>query len=340
MASSSSFETNERDIIFVSTSLTSALLQFKFIIISVFSQSKKMMDNELPWNPPEPQQRQQTPKTGPEVPDVTLFSPTIKTSTTSKTNFLQRALANPINKQAASSIGHNNDNKMFTKPSVPDVSLLDPRISTVPNLLFTKNNNRQETSNENIFGSVGKPSVPDLTILDEEPKQKADRVYGESYSKQLLNSHEQFLKQLRKDHSPSPEPPTNERKKSSLFNTQQTKYQENPLRKYAPKHHPPPNDYDGNSSSILVETNNVTLPSALENGDKSDEMTFKKVAEMLCEIQKFVIIPEKTEPADQTPLRNSQKCAVLKKLASTYLTNEEYDFYDIERELDDIESNS
>lgn len=321
------------------------------------------MDNELPWNPPEPQQRPQPPKIGSQVPDVTLFSPTNKPNTishaiSSKSNFLQRAIASEkilnIPKQTSAPKSHAFNNDLISKPSVPDLSLFDPQVlhptnklngpakpSSVPNKIFTKAN---QTSRENIFGSIGKPSVPDVTILDQELKKHVsdDRTSGESYKQQLLISHEQFLKQIRTD--PSPELQTvNGKKKSPLFNFQPIKYQENPLTKYAPKPSPVSYENDGNSSSILIETDDVNVPSPAMNLDKSDEMTFKKVAEMLCEIQKYVIPgkpADSTDQSEKTPTSSSQKCAVLKRLATTYLTTEEIELYDIERELREIESSS
>lgn len=317
------------------------------------------MDNDLPWNPHEPQQRPQIPKTCPQVPDVTLFSPTNRASNNvnNKTNFLQRAIATEkilapkqTNIQSTAPSSHAYNNELFSKPSVPDLSLIQPQVLTSSNrlngpsnLLFSKNGG---ASNENVFGAVGKPSVPDLTILDEEPKQKvklSDRIFGESYKKQLLNSHEQFMKQIRTD-SPTAET-ANGKNISPLFRPQPTKYQENPLRKYAPKQQSISYGNDGNSSSILIDIDNQ--PSSLESGDKSDEMTFKKVAEMLCEIQKLVIPGKVVEQATQalsqgekTPTSSSQRCVVLKKLASAYLTTEEFEYFDVEKELREIESNS
>lgn len=308
------------------------------------------MDNDIPWNLPEPQQRPQIPKTSPQVPDVTLFSPTNKPS--NKPNFLQRAIANEkifsnsnkhIELTAPSSYAYNKE--LFSKPSVPDLSLLHPQVlkSTdrinEPTIPMSSKNGR--TSQENVFGTVGKPSVPDVTILEEEPKLRvnpSELIFGESYKKQLLNSHEQFMKQIRTDPEPLP-PPVIGKKISPLFKPQ-PKYQENPLRKYAPTKQPVLTDKDGNSSSILVDTDDVIQPSSL---DKSDEMTFKKVAEMLCEIQKLVIpgkTLEQTSQGDNTPTSSSQQCAVLKKLASTYLSTEEFELYDVEKELKEIEGNS
>lgn len=291
------------------------------------------MDNEQPWQPPEQQKTPHIPQITPQVPDLTIFSPSNKLPATKSSNFLQRAKANenipkPQKSSSPSNLMFNN-----VKPSVPDVSLFEfsPTSSARPvssssNLMFAKS---QKSSKENIFDGITMPSVPDVTIMEEKPKQVKptsgpNQVFSESYKKMLLNSHEQFIRQLRKDVSPTAE--MEQKKKFGLF-SHQNKFQDNPLRKYAPK--PPPVVYelDANSSSILVEFEDA--PPTPE--DKSDEITFKKVAEMLSEIQRLVI------PGKSPTETNLKRHEILRHLAASYLTPEELQLYAVERELTQME---
>lgn len=329
-----------------------------------------MMDNEQPWNPPGPQQIAQIPKITPQVPDVTLYSPENR-PLNQKSNFLQRAIANEkvLNNAKQLPFKSNQhpvpssptfENLMQITPSVPDLSLINQQplhqinriscqtgpvrahSSSSSNSVFARND---KVSKENVFGVVGRHSVPDVTILDEEPKhernQKAsnDQVFSESYKKMLINSHEKFMKQMKSDNL-SPEQVNPAKKKSGLFNPQANKYQENPLRKYAPKPQPVAYENDGNSSSILMEFENIVEPPVSSGADdKTDEMTFKKVAEMLSEIQKLVIpTPTTTDQIDQEvkPDKSLKKHEVLMKLAKSYLSKEELEFYNVEKEIDEL----
>jgi hypothetical protein len=123
-----------------------------------------------------------------------------------------------------------------------------------------------------------------------------------------------------------------QRKKPGIFSS----FQDNPLRKYAPKPQPaiqPQND--GNSSSILIEVDDIATS---EIGEKADEMTFKKVAEMLNEIQRLVV-PGKP-PQEEAPKEvksPKMQYAILRHLASSYLTPEEMEFYQVEKELNEMD---
>jgi hypothetical protein len=314
-----------------------------------------MMDNEQPWQPPAPQKIAQIPKITPQVPDVTLFSPT---TTNNKNNFMHRAMASEkvlnIPKHQKMTTNQVPNNQLFNnvKPSVPDVSLFDPPVlnqvnrnvgraqtqlptsncGSTSNLLFSKS---QKSSKENLFQGTVKPSVPDITILDEDPKKQEaqansnNQVFSESYKKMLINSHEQFMKQMKNDQT-AIEQVAQQKKKSGLFN----KYQDNPLRKYAPKPQPSSYEQDANSSSILVEFEEISI--APETEDKADETTFKKVAEMLSEIQKLVIPGQSPQP-EKPAAKNFQKHTILRQLASKYLTKDEFNLYKVEKELKELE---
>lgn len=328
-----------------------------------------MMDNELPWNPLGPQQIAQIPKISSQVPDVTLFSPN-NNQTNQKSNFLQRAIANervfnnPIQQPPRNLKNPVLSNAMFATgmqitPSVPDLSLFNPQpFNPVNRMTGPTRPNSSSTSNifakadnstkENVFDAIGKHSVPDVTILDEEPKQanqqrpSTDRVFSESYKKMLINSHEKFMKQMKTD-VPSTEQVNPAKKKSGLFNPQANKYQENPLRKYAPKPQPIANEKDGNSSSILMEFDEVAEPPkpvSTESDEKIDGMTFKKVAEMLSEIQRRVIPGQTAMNKVDQEVRSKKSLKtheVLRSLASSYLSKEELEFYKVQRELDEME---
>lgn len=315
-----------------------------------------MMDNDQPWEPPEQPKTVQMPKVSPTVPDVTIFSPSNQPPI-KRSNFMQRVKTNEAATKHSSVTNQPRHLNMFdkVKPSVPDLSLFEPQVlnsanrnhvpTTKPNSMqnipqssqnvFTKTST---SSKENIFLACSKPSVPDLTILDEEPKKTKsnscgnDQVFSETYKKMLIKSHEQFMKQMKNDIQP--EIVKQSSKKSTLFNPQ--RYQDNPLRKYAPV--PQPAVYDANSSSILVDFEEEPSPAQPESNEKSDEMTFKKVAEMLSKIQKLVI-PETSIPDDFKSSHNDPRHLVLRKLASSYLKPDELDYYDVDKELKEMELN-
>lgn len=300
-----------------------------------------MMDNDQPWQPPEQPRIVQMPKVSPTVPDITIFSPSSNLPAAKKNNFMQRAQANEKVMSSSQKIKHSVPIHL-AKPSVPDLSLFDPPVLNAANRntvkpptnysqnVFAKSN---ASSKENIFLACSKPSVPDLTILEEEPQKKvsaagSDQVFSESYKKMLIKSHEQFMKQMKNDVHDLPKQPN---KKSVLFNPQ--RYQDNPLRKYAPAPPPVAYDKDVNSSSILVEFEEE--PAQAVSEDKTDEMTFKKVAEMLSKIQKLVI-PGQSTPEDSP--RIEPRNHVLRKLATAYLTPEELLEFEVDKELKQMEA--
>lgn len=283
------------------------------------------MDNEQPRQPPKPQSGHPMAMVTPEVPELTIFSPTNRPNTNQKMNFIQRISKSDEKKnhpQMRSQPKHQNIMNS-AKPSVPDLSLFDPQ----PNHRPTQNNK------ENIFDNIPKPSVPDLTILDEDPKQQSNsssRVFEISYKNMLLNSHEQFMKQLRSEDPEKPMEKVTNGKKSALFNNQ--KYQENPLRKYAPKAAQQIETVNLDSSSILIESEMYKTPA--EAPVDEDEITFKKVAAMLNQIQQLAIPSNK----DDDP-SNKRTTNILKQLAMRHLTKEEQEFYDIESEFKELERN-
>lgn len=232
--------------------------------------------------------------------------------------------------------------------AVPDVTILDNQMMITPTTRKTVNfNDKPSKSNNNYAEGITKPSVPDLTILDDEPKvnqvpvfQQRNRIFDADYKQMLIDSHGNFMKQMRNDENQPPakdaKRPTNNHK-SNLFNMKQ--YQENPLRKYAPKPTALPtwNDMqiDLDSSSILVDdepqknTTNITE-------ETCDDTTFKKVAEMLNQIQKLTTTP--TKPAE--PKQDSTSSVeLLRLLANKYLTKDELLDFDVEYELKELEQN-
>lgn len=334
------------------------------------------MDNEEPWQPPEQKTFPQVPQINPQVPELTLFSPSSSQQQQQRkkpgSNFLQRASQNNVlpTKPLQQNIHQNLAiaNCVPPKPSVPDVSILADNWKRInANQGHQKSSSKENVSSPTTFQAqhnIPKASVPDVTILDEEPKRakacktssSSDRVFNESYKKMMINSHEEFMRQIKEDSATQNVQPNDAnltQKRSGLFNKQQpVRYQENPLRKYAPKPYTQKepqrtssHEQDGNSSSILVDVDKIApisnRQSCKESEEKSDEMTFRKVADMLSEIQKLVIpsgdsADKRTQNEEHT---KPKKLEILKKLAQTYLTSEEYDFYEIEQELEELQNN-
>lgn len=319
------------------------------------------MDNEQPWQPPQQHHVIEIPKLTPQVPDVTLYSGE-QTNNRLPNNFLQRAmkvngnfhntskppptraLANPL-----LSIPVFNS-EMHIKPSVPDVSLLNPQALNPTNRMNSGTNPlqlvKEKTSTNLVFQSssrnlkeniFGKPSVPEVTILEEsvstkqqfqETRSSSEPVFSESYKKMLINSHDQFMKQIKHDKSMSPESSNPQKKKSTLFNSQTNNYRENPLRKYAPKPQPPrapENDHHDrhNSSSILMDFEKV-LP---------DKNSSENVAEMMNNL----VIPEADQNEEENLESKPKKCEIMRRLAFSYLSPEEIELYGVERELQELE---
>lgn len=345
------------------------------------------IDNEEPRTPPVPQKFHNVPRSVPSVPELTIFSPTnpnnINVQETTKkagNQFLLRS-ARYENYMNTPMPGENNNRfeqqkstTMAPKPSVPDVSMFDKpaaHSNSAPNVynFFQK---RNHTSKENLpvniphksTAFIPKPAVPDLTILEDKSKSHNNKtssngmVFSESYKDMMINSHEKLMKQLNPP-SKLPSPPTKSTmntnsKRSNIFNQHQPKYQENPLKKYAPIPIQTTTNYkenDGNSSSILIDVDDIRnvdknvptspLPSIEE---ASDEATLKKVTDMLSEIEKIRINPPATtvnppsKKQSYTPFAPRKLSSVLQSLAQSYLTAEEIEFYDIENELFEIAS--
>ncbi|CAO1406260.1 unnamed protein product [Diamesa serratosioi] len=336
------------------------------------------IDNEEPRTPPVPQKYHNVPKNVPSVPELTIFSPSNKVeekTTKAGNQFLLRStryenyMNTPIvTGENVNRFEQQQSTTIAPKPSVPDVSIFDkPAVHSnsapnVYNFFQKRNHSSKENITDNIPHSSGafipKPAVPDLTILEDKSKNHNSKsssngmVFSESYKDMMINSHEKLLKQLNSSSilpsSSTKSSKNTNTKRSTLFNQHQPKYQENPLKKYAPI--PTTINYnDGNSSSILIDVDDIrqvpfvplltTKPSIEE---ESDESTLQKVTEMLSEIEKIHINPSVTvnpppkKPAN--PFASRKLSNILKSLAQSYLTEEEIEFYDIEHELQEIAS--
>lgn len=345
------------------------------------------IDNEEPRTPPVPQKFHNVPRSVPSVPELTIFSPTnpnnmhVQENTKKAGNqFLLRS-ARYENYMNTPMPGENNNRfeqqkstTMAPKPSVPDVSIFNKPAAhsnsapNVYNFYQKRNHTSKENISENIPHKSGafipKPTVPDLTILEDKSKSHNNKtssngmVFSESYKDMMINSHEKLMKQLNPP-SKLPSPPTKSTmntnsKRSNIFNQHQQKYQENPLKKYAPIPIQTTTNYmenDGNSSSILIDVddirnvdNNVPISPLPSIEEASDEATLKKVTDILSEIEQIRINPPATtvnpppKQQSKTPFAPRKLSSVLQSLAQSYLTTEEIEFYDIENELFEIAS--
>lgn len=327
------------------------------------------MDNEEPRRPPEKIQIENIPRAVPLVPEVTLYSPANpQNNTASIFGNLKKHQYPPLRNQTTNVFQNGTSNQPF--PTVPDVSIMDqvPPVQRRPlneNLIVFPKMQQKSSSNynpanqrskENLQTQIPKPVVPDLTIY--EPKKvpvnqeqpKNNLVFDANYKKYLLESHQHFMKQFKSDSVPENE---NKAQKKTIFNSKPV-FKENPLAKYAPKiqNHPqkpalqipaqPVIEDHGNSSSILIDVDQIIEqrqtvakksqePEDLEM--KSDEDTFKKVAEMLNEMQRLAGFDESPVPI-ASPTKRESEADILRRLASRYLTQEELKFYNVERELD------
>lgn len=310
--------------------------------------------------PPEQQKVVQMPPLCSQVPDLTIFSPSNKLPlNNNRTNFLQRSMAGdkilniPKQQPMKNLHGPMTNKHIFNtqvpmKPSVPDLSLFEPKVlnpTSRPNLkkstnmIFTK---PPPKLTENIFDAIGVPSVPDVTILDEEPKQMKPKdnsdpkVFSESYQKVLITTHEEFMKQIKEEDQELNHQANPTKKRAGFFHQQPAKYQSNPLRKYAPK--PPPiTHHELDTSSILVEFDEIEPPPR-DNEDQADERTFKKVAAMLNEMKKLVTPENGTSDNSQEELeKKPMKLEILRSLAQAFLTQDELKEFDVEDELDEME---
>jgi len=293
-----------------------------------------MLDNEEPWKPPEMQKISQAPKLSPQVPELTIISTENKQNPT-KSNFLQRAMLTEKNLKPQSSQNiHNNDPVRFQ----PFVGSKDNRFGE--NLYKKSPTNILKEDNKAYQPIITKPQVPDITILDDDNSKSktpssTERVFTNSYKEMMINSHNQFLQQFNKEQNVNPAP------KYPVKAIESTRYKQNPLAKYIPS--PEAQSYkpykDGNSSSILTD-NDITQNNH-NRKDENEEVTFKKVAEMLSEIQKLVI-PEKplqspNSSGGDNSRRKSSDVEILRQLAHTYLTQEELIKYEVDSELSELE---
>lgn len=271
------------------------------------------MDNDQPWQPPRPHSGQPIMVGAPEVPELTIFSPATNQKI-NKPNFIQRITKSDEKKGIQKQVRI----QQQRNPSVPDLSILEPQVQ------------QSSQKNTNIFDRIPVPSVPEVTILDEEPKQNqnsnSERVFDNSYKKMLINSHEQFMRQIRSENTEKTNEVVVNGKKSALFNN--VKYQENPLRKYAPKPMKPSVAVNLDNSSILI-TDELIQPTPVDE----DEITFKKVAAMLNQIQQLSLPSSEHEKQ----IGKVSPTKVLKQLAIKYLTNEEQIQFDIENEFKELE---
>jgi hypothetical protein len=285
-----------------------------------------MLDNEEPWMPPRMQTVSQAPKVSPQVPELTIIS-TENKQNTNKTNFLQRAILTEKNLKPQSS--HNNPVSFQ-----PQIGTKDNRFGE--NLYKKSPTNILKEDNKAYQPISSKPQVPDITILDddnskEQSPSSTERVFTNSYKEMMINSHNQFLKQFTKEQNVNPTPKYPET----------ARYKQNPLTKYIPS--PEAQSYkpykDGNSSSILTDID-ITQGNIIVGNkkDETEEVTFKKVAEMLSEIQKLVI-PEQSlqSPNASNSRQKSNSYEILKQLANNYLTPEELIKYQVESELSELE---
>lgn len=289
-----------------------------------------MLDNDEPRKPPELQKVTQAPKLLPQVPELTIISTENKKPI--KNNFIQRAL---------SSEAPTFKSQPLIRESPPSRSQfqLDNRFTQAT---FQKSPVNVLKEDNRIFPQMmTKPSVPDVTILDETKevsRKSTEKVFTNSYKEMLINSHDQFLKQL--NHSPT----------NSSTPQQQvplSRFKQNPLSKYIPSATQETKTFssnnlikDLNSSSILSE---IEVTQNNNHKGENEEVTFKKVAEMLSEIQKLVVNEKTSSPS--SPSNNqvsnnvptSNRCEILRQLATTYLTQEEFAKYKVEEELSEME---
>lgn len=320
-----------------------------------------MMDNEQPWQPPRKQSAPPMMEVTPQVPELTLFSPSTATisnrqdaTTKNKNNFFQRMTKSNHPKPTVAFQSKTQEFISFSmQPAVPDITILDHQMVITPTT--KKVSGDKVCKNNNIYEKMPKPSVPDVTILDDEPKaveapKQQNRVFDANYKQMLIDSHESFMKQIRQDEPNKPPETTGNHgtkdvkksannHKSNLFNMRQ--YQENPLKKYAPKRTTLAWDMKNvanlDSSSILVEGDFQTNNRNEE--DQCDEKTFKKVADMLNQIQKLTTTESSTTAKSKESVRNIDNCPskVLRQLALKYLTQEEQIYFDVENDLKDLE---
>ncbi|CAG9805650.1 unnamed protein product [Chironomus riparius] len=281
-----------------------------------------MLDNEEPWMPPRMQAISQAPKVLPQVPELTIIS-TENKQNGNKTNFLQRAILTEKNLKPQSS--HNDPVRFQPQIGTKDNRFGENSYKKSPTNILKEDNKAYQPMNS-------KPQVPDVTILDDDKQTQSpsstERVFTNSYKEMMINSHNQFLKQFTKEQNVNTAPKYPET----------ARYKQNPLTKYIPS--PEAQSYkpykDGNSSSILTDiditqgNNNIG-----SKKDETEEVTFKKVAEMLSEIQKLVIPEQSLQSPNSRQKSNNYE--ILKQLANNYLSQEELMKYQVDSELSELE---
>lgn len=324
-------------------------------------------DNEEPRNMlPEQIKVNMAPKM-PEVPEVTLFSPSTqqvmprKPTASKESHFVAPFKSRPL--------------LMMQQPhhSVPDLTIYDNKKQPIQRHNFFKNNNVQHDqirtkSKENHpnLATFQQPSVPDITMLDDIAPQKKSPtiingvVFDASYKQYLKDSHDQFMKQIHEEPVTNPLPEHHTQKRSNIFQVGRKVniYAENPLLKYAPKTNPQPiksveapeKVFDANTSSILIDidvpkTNGRILqPTKVSNGQSAmqeeDEILFKKVADMLKKMQNVVLSPTKIDQPEILENADTSEAQILKSIAFKYLSEDEIKFYNVESELKAQETKS
>lgn len=268
-----------------------------------------MLENEEPWHPPKPQTQTDFFRITSQVPEVTIFDG--ESSGGAKSNFIQRAKTSER------------------------IQMKSPAIESSKSPRFPQSTHQ----------------VPDLTILEETKSsptttsRKQDRVFTESYKQMLINNHEQFRKQIETPNECSSTSNDNQIKRSGILSSKQPfEYRPNPLCKYVPSKIDLNKDSakNMNSSSILIDEDSSQhhqpQQQNQQNEEEKDDMTFKKVAGMLSEIQKLVISPRVSSEVAINKINltsSNRNSEILQKLASQYLTPEEYSFYEVESEFND-----
>lgn len=272
-----------------------------------------MLENEEPWHPPKPQTQTEIFRISSQVPEVTIIDG--ESSVGMRSNFIQRAKTSERIQVKFSAI------ESSKSPRFPQAT----------------------------------HQVPDLTILEETKNsptttttRNQERVFTESYKQMLINSHEQFRQQIENDkvsnECGSSSNNDKQIKRSGILSSKQAfDYRPNPLCKYVPSKIVKDTSVKNrsmNSSSILIDEDSQQQlhqnQQQSSNEEEKDDMTFKKVASMLSEIQKLVISPRVSLEVDSNkinPPSNNRNSEILQKLASQYLTSEELSFYEVNTEF-------
>lgn len=333
------------------------------------------IDNEeLPRMPPEKQQINTISRAVPLVPEVTLYQAASQQKNPQQNKSQQNVFGSTSvfgNMRKQQLIGSRNNLPIATNQlvsTVPDVSLLDhipnqrkmplsENLTVFPKSFQKSQQNYSPILKENLHTQTPKPLVPEVTMYEpkkaseKQESQKTNLIFDDGYKKHLMESHQHFMKQMQVD---SEELNANKTQKKTIFNSKPV-FNENPLSKYAPRAQnvlQPISivnleDSDvGNSSSILIDVDkiiekrdNIEKNSQQQqqklSESQSEEETYRKVAEMLTEMQKFAGIGgQNFNPGNSISSQVQETdLDVLKRLASKYLTEEEFKLYQVEKEL-------